>query len=211
MAGVRHEHDPGAAQFELSDEMVELASENPLAGAIRRRFESRQQEHVLHAVRFGALDRLRLLGAMAGDRQDDEIIGFGALDQAADALQDVRAIGLPVDQHGDVAGAHRAQRVVDIAGICNGSLELANVLIGIDADDQAANGAALGILQIQRGGRRGRHQTRVSSAAAETIESRTRTVEHLLHLLADKLDAAVQRVDVILAETCRVEKLDRLA
>ena len=82
VACVRHEQNPGAAQFELPDEMIELASENALARAFWCRFKAGQQEYILHAVGLRALDRLRLLGAVSGDRKDDKIVRLGPLNQA---------------------------------------------------------------------------------------------------------------------------------
>ena len=122
--------------------------------------EAGQQEHVLHAVGFGALDRFRFLRAMARDRENDQIVGLGPLNKIADVLQDVGAVGLRIDQRDDVARPHRAQRSFDIPCIRHRSLERTHVLICVDADEQGANGAAVRILQIQRGGRRGKTRRR---------------------------------------------------
>src|SRR3954471_1341455 len=51
----------------------------------------------------------------------------------------------------------------------------------------------------------------IDSATAQIRESDTRMADIPAALLADKLDAAVQCVDIVLAETCRIEQLDRLA
>src|ERR1700738_4942019 len=51
----------------------------------------------------------------------------------------------------------------------------------------------------------------IESAAAQIRESGTRIADILNVLLADKLDAAVQCVDIVLAEARRIHQLDRLA
>ena len=96
---------------------------------------------------------------------------------------------------------------VDVAGVRDRSLERTNVLIRIDPDDQAANGAAVRVLQVQRGGGK-----TVGTAIKSEVRGRkswssgTRMAGHLGRLLADKLDTPVQRVDIILAETRRVRE-----
>ena len=81
VAGISHEDHPRSAQFELPDEMVELAAQNTLNGPGWRNFKAWQQEHVLHPVRLRAFDALRLLGAVTGDRQKDEVVVLGPLQE----------------------------------------------------------------------------------------------------------------------------------
>jgi hypothetical protein len=86
-----------------------------------------------------SIDTLGFLRAVTGNRQKHKVIGLRAGYQTVDLAQHVGAFGLSVDQGHDVLGAHLLQRVLDIARIGDGALELPVVLIGIDADDQGAN------------------------------------------------------------------------
>ena len=81
VARIRNENDLGAAQLELPDEMVEFTAKDALLRSRRRGRKPGQQEDVLLAVGLRALDALGLLRSVAGNRQEDDIVGPGTLDQ----------------------------------------------------------------------------------------------------------------------------------
>ena len=143
VAGIGHEQHARATQFELLDEMVEFLAEDALLRAGGGGLEIRQQKDVLHAVGLGAFHALRLLRAVTGDREHDQILRPRARHQPVKLAHDRGAVGLAVDQRGHVAGAHAAQRALDIAGVGDRALERPIVAIGIDADDQCSHGAAI--------------------------------------------------------------------
>jgi len=147
VTAVGDEHDLRAAQLELLDEVVELLAEDALLRTGRRGAEAGKQEHVVEPVRLRALHAFRLLRAVPGDRQHDRVARTGTLHQRPDRAQHRGTIGLRIDQRGDVARAHAAQRRLDVARIRDRAFQRPDVLVGIDADHERAHLAAVGAAQ----------------------------------------------------------------
>ena len=159
MACVRDENHLGSPQFKLPDEMIEFAAEDALLRARRRRFETWKQEDILHAVGLGSFHPLRLLGPVSGDGEDDDIVGPCAFDECADLAQHACAVGLYVEQGGDVAHTHGPQACIDILSVRRRSLQFPEMLVLVDADHQRADFASVRIAEPQRSGRRRRMET----------------------------------------------------
>ena len=143
MAGVGDEQNARAALLEPLEEVIELGPDDALARAGRGGGEIREQEHGVHAVRLRSLDPLRLLRAMARDRDHHQVAARGALNQRFDRADHRIATGLLVDQDRHVIDAAAAQRAFDVARIRHGALQRTHVPIGIDPDQQRADLAFL--------------------------------------------------------------------
>ena len=118
--------------------------------ACRRGLKAGQQEDVLLAVGLRSLDALGLLRSVAGNRQEDDIVGPGTLDQRADFAQDVRPVGLGVDQGSHIADAHPLRLDSMIAGIRGRAFQFPDMLIVVNSDHQRPHLAAVGIAELQR-------------------------------------------------------------
>ena len=86
---------------------------------------------------------------MAGNRQKDDIVGLGTLDQRTDLAQDVRPVGLGVHQ-GSTSRTPCPQARFDVAGVRGRAFQFPDVLIVVDPDHKRPHLAAVGIAELQR-------------------------------------------------------------
>jgi hypothetical protein len=86
---------------------------------------------------------------MAGDRQNDEVTGDGALLQTINVGEHTGAAHLRIDQRHHVLDPHLAECADDVTGVGRRSLELPDMLIGIDPDHQRTRGSLARSEQLQ--------------------------------------------------------------